>query len=89
MKEVLVRYRYGLPTEKVINELIGSHFGRFAANIYVSGAYRHNGTIVWQNTGVNPLVDSFVSLLTDNGIKVKDYDLYKSPTVGHIWLEKR
>lgn len=85
--EIKVKYRNGLPTEKCMRELIYSFWGEIN-HPRISDAYKYNGTIVWQRNGINERVDEFVGFLTDKGINIKNYSLYESMSVGHIWITK-
>ncbi len=88
MSEIIVKYRKGLPTEKCMWELIYKFWGQ-KRYPQISQAYKYNGTIVWQQKGINEKVDEFVAFLSENGVTVKDYSLYENYTVGHIWITKK
>ncbi len=88
MSEIIVKYRKGLPTEKCMNELIHGFWGSYLHCPRVPDSYKYNACLIWDRKGINEKIDSFCEYLTDNGVKVKDYDLYNSPSVGHLRLEK-
>lgn len=87
MKEVTVKYRKGLPTEKCLNELIDAFFIK-GNKPRVPQSYKFSGHIIWDRGGINEKIPSFVDFITDNAIEVKDYHLYDSPSVGHIYIRK-
>lgn len=89
MEAIVVKYRNGLPTEKSMKELIKSFWTDTLYAPRINASYKYTCAIIWDRRGINERVPDFVSFLNENGIGVTGYQLYNSPSMGHISLKKR
>ena len=80
-------FRKGLPTRKSMRELIDSHFTidhyRVQIYTYVPGYM----VLIWSNTRVNGLMESFKQLLKDEGVVIDSFKLYESPINGSLHIK--
>ena len=88
MEAIKVKYRNGLPTEKSMKELIKAFWTETLYAPRINASYKYTSAIIWDKNGVNEKIPEFIGFLKSNGIGVQGYQLYNSPSMGHITLKK-
>lgn len=88
-KDMAVKYRNGYPTKSSIRQILNQFYAGDNYVPRISGAYEHNGSLIWERSAVNDKLDELVAYLKDAGVEVESYRKYESPTCGNITFKKK